>query len=51
MIVSGSKVNLQYFLEQLLLNHASYHDSAEKFYHGVMFTLCCEVRGYYDIKS
>ena len=34
-----------------MLNHASYHDSAEKFYHGVMFTLCCEVRGYYDIKS
>ena len=42
---------MQSSLEKLLLESASFYDSKESFYHGLMFALCLAVNENYDITS
>ena len=51
MIIAGETENLQSSLEKLLLESASFYDSKESFYHGLMFALCLAVNENYDITS
>ena len=51
MIISGETENLQSFLEKLFLESASFYDSSESFYHGLMFALCVIASRNYDVTS